>query len=144
MSSRLFVLKLKDILIFLGIISLIIVIITILIFKFKPDSEKKEKNSNDLTYVPGIYTKELVLGKNTLELAVIIDAGCIKSVGLTNLNESISAMYPLFEPSVSALESQLVNGTNVDELILDSDSLYTQTLLVEAIKECLVSASPVN
>ena len=52
---------------------------------------------------------------------------------LVNLDESVSAMYPLMEPTVEKISKQLAAGNSVEEIALSEESQYTEKLIVEAV-----------
>ena len=70
----------------------------------------------------------------------IVDENNITSVSLNNLSESVTAMYPLLEPSLDSINEQLDSISSVDELTLDSESRYTGLILQQAIKNALQKA----
>jgi hypothetical protein len=49
-------------------------------------------------------------------------------------------MFPLVEPSLEAIATQLYNDVPLDQLELLEDKKYTQQLLIEAIKLALEKA----
>ena len=69
-----------------------------------------------------------------------MDENSITSVSLTNLSESVTAMYPLLEPSLEDINSQLENISSIDDLELNSENKYTGLILQQAIKNALQKA----
>ena len=49
-------------------------------------------------------------------------------------------MYPLLEPSVEYIETQLASGTSIDNIKLDESSQYTQSVILQAVKQSLNKA----
>ena len=49
------------------------------------------------------------------------------------MDESVSAMYPLMEPTVEKISKQLAAGNSVEEIALSEESQYTEKLIVEAV-----------
>jgi hypothetical protein len=91
-------------------------------------------------YVPGIYSTELVLGENSVNLEVVLDETGITSVQLTNLTEDIATMYPLLEPALETIRTQLYEGVAPSEVSYSSDTRYTSLVLLEAIENSLSKA----
>ena len=48
----------------------------------------------DALYIPGIYTTELILGNQSIDVEVIVDKNSITSIRMVNLNDAITTMYP--------------------------------------------------
>ena len=69
-----------------------------------------------------------------------LDENHINSVNFVNIDESVSAMYPLLEPALEEIESQLSNNVDISEIVVEDQSKYTQTLLLETVKETLEKA----
>ena len=69
-----------------------------------------------------------------------MDENSITSVSLTNLSESVTAMYPLLEPSLEDINSQLENISSIVDLELNSENKYTGLILQQAIKNALQKA----
>ena len=144
-KTKIVVLQLKEIVYTAIFVALGIVLILLLIFMFvgKKDSTLADVNQQDsVKYTAGVYTTSLTLNDNVLNLEVVVDENHINSVRLLNIDEAISTMYPLIEPSLSKIEQQLVSGVSLDELEYADDSKYTQMLLVDAIQATLDKATP--
>ena len=52
------------------------------------------------TYIPGIYTTELILGSETVNVEVIVNDHAITSVSLADASEALTTMYPLLETTM--------------------------------------------
>ena len=144
-KTKIVVLQLKEIVYTAIFVALGIVLILLLIFMFvgKKDNTLADVNQQDsVKYTAGVYTTSLTLNDNVLNLEVVVDENHINSVRLLNIDEAISTMYPLIEPSLSKIEQQLVSGVSLDELEYADDSKYTQMLLVDAIQATLDKATP--
>ena len=59
------------------------------------------------TYIPGIYTTELILGSETVNVEVIVSDHAITSVSLADPSETLTTMYPLLESTMESLNDQL-------------------------------------
>lgn len=65
-----------------------------------------------------------------------------RGFGLVDLDESVTAMYPLVEPAIASLEEQILASQSVEQVALEEDSRYTGTLLLNAISNALSLAEP--
>lgn len=127
-----------SILIFLGVI---IVILLCILLGGKNKSQQTATAQN--TYHAGTYSSEIELGGQFLNMEVIIDTEKIKSVNLTNLNESVTTMYPLISPSLDNINKALDKGFKPDEIEPSDDNKYTEMMLIEKINE-IVSQAKTN
>ncbi|MBS6722861.1 MAG: hypothetical protein KH268_07680 [Clostridiales bacterium] len=137
-KTKIIVVKAKELIYTALFICLAIVLILLLIFMFAP--EEKNVRTSAGVYTPGVYTSTITLGDTALDVAVSVDENNITSVSLNNLSESVTAMYPLLEPSLDSINEQLDSISSVDELTLDSESRYTGLILQQAIKNALQKA----
>ena len=110
-----------------------------------PNSSSSERDTNASAdpqqYIPGIYTASLPLSGQSLDVEVIVDSAQIKSVRLVNLQESVAAMYPLIEPTMSSLQTQILSSQSVDSITFEDSSKYTAYVLVQAVQTALEKAS---
>ena len=137
-KTKIVVVKAKELIYTALFVCLGIILILLLIFMFAPE-EKSTKTSAGV-YTPGVYTSTIALGDNTLDVAVSVDADHITSVSLNHLSDSVSAMYPLLEPSLEEINAQLENISSIDDLKLNSENKYTGLILQQAIKNALSKA----
>ncbi|MBQ9122903.1 MAG: hypothetical protein IJY10_05350 [Lachnospiraceae bacterium] len=105
----------------------------------------EERNSLPNTagiYIPGIYSTALVLGNQTVDMEIVVDHDVITAVRLVNLDEAVATMYPLLEPALEAISSQLYDGTPLDQVSYGEENKYTSQILLNAIQESLSKATP--
>ncbi len=93
-------------------------------------------------YIPGIYTTELVLNDQSINVEVIVDQSSITSVRLTNLSETITTMYPLLEPTFQTICTQVYETQTVEGITYAPENKYTSLVLLEAIRSSLEKAKP--
>ena len=105
------------------------------------DTAAETTTAEAAVYNPGIYNSQMQLGDTTLNLEIVVDESQIKSVSLVNLDESVTTMYPLVKPSLEFLEEELVAGTPIDDITVSEKSKYTQTMLIDGIKNALSKAT---
>ena len=143
-KTKIVVLHLKE-LIYTGIfIVLGILFIILLVIMFLP-GDKKKSNTSDETetetvYAPGVYTTSLVLNDHTVDIEVVVDENYISSVRLVNLNEAVTTMYPLIEPSFEQIANQLYETQSIDDITYSEDMKYTTLVLLDPINTSLEKA----
>lgn len=149
-KTKIIVLKSKE-LIYTGIFILLSVLLVLLLFyMFSP--KKSEDNTDTATttskgteevketfstYQPGIYSTSLNLGGSDLELTVTVDDGVVSHVEIKNLDETVTAMYPLIQPSLNEINAQISSVNSIDELTYSADNQYTSIIILNAIEEAL-------
>lgn len=94
------------------------------------------------TYIPGIYTTELVLGSETVNVEVIVNDHAITSLSLADPDENLTTMYPLLAPTMDSLSQQICETQDLSQVTYSSESRYTSLVLLEAIKASLEKAKP--
>lgn len=144
-KTKILVFQMKE-LVYTGIfVGLGLLLIILLIVMFYPsgdeDTVAETTTAEAAVYNPGIYNSQMQLGDTTLNLEIVVDESQIKSVSLVNLDESVTTMYPLVKPSLEFLEEELVAGTPIDDITVSEKSKYTQTMLIDGIKNALSKAT---
>ena len=131
-KTRIVVLHMKEIIYTAIFAVLAIVLILLLIFMFLP----KVRGSHNKTakYNPGVYTSDLTVGDTTLSLEVTVSETEITSIHFSNLNETVSAMYPLLQPAVVANQS-------LDDIQYTEETHYTSQAIINAVDEALKKAA---
>ena len=138
-KAKIVVVKAKELIYTALFVCLGIILILLLIFMFAPE-EKSTKTSAGV-YTPGVYTSTITLGDNTLDVAVSVDTDHITSVSLNHLSDSVSAMYPLIEPSLEEINAQLeTRFLQLIDVKLNAENKYTGLILQQAIKNALSKA----
>ena len=144
-KTKIVVLHVKE-LIYTGILAVLgILFIVLLIIMFLPREEKPETvptmtQTTSNTYVPGVYTTSLILNDNVVEIEVTVDEKNINSIRLVNLDEAVTTMYPLIQPSFEDLANQIISNQSLDGITYSDDSKYTSMILLNAITASLEKA----
>ncbi len=147
-KTKIVVLHMKE-LIYTGIFAALgILFIVLLIIMFLPKKDNSIGNTTTNTtastnsiYLPGVYTTELVLNDQTINVEVIVDKDYISSIRLVNLNEAVTTMYPLLQPTFDSLCEQIYDTQTLENITYQSESKYTSLVLLEAIKNSLEKAT---
>ena len=92
-------------------------------------------------YVPGIYSSTLLLGTAHVELQVAVDKNHINSITLTNLDESVTTLYPLMSPTLSELSAVILSEQSIENVSYGEENRYTSMLLMQAISAALDKAA---
>lgn len=127
----------------LGVLFLILLIMMFL--PDKEDSRPREANSKVTTdavpiYIPGIYTTELILGTESIDVEVIVDKDSITSIRMLNLNDAVTTMYPLLEPTFESICNQVYETQTLEGVTYSSENKYTSLVLLETIQTSLDKA----
>ena len=143
-SPKIVVLKTREILYTLILLFLVILLIVCLFLMFAPkkaDSGQSQSVTSAATYIPGIYTAPVTLGKDTMNMEVTVDASEIRAIRLVNLSEAITASYPLVSPSLEEIAAQILETQSLDGISCPAENCYTAQLLLSAISEALATAA---
>ena len=143
-QTKIIILQMKEIIYTAIFIGLGLLLILLLLLMFHPGKEKDTTplpSTSEALYTPGIYTTQLTLGNQTVNLEVLLDTDHISGIQVTALDETVTTMYPLLEPAVDDISSQLSNGISLDNVVLSSESQYTQMLILQTVDELLSNAS---
>ncbi len=145
-KTKIVVLHMKE-LIYTGIFAVLgILFVVLLIMMFLPDKENPPSQEPDITetaslYIPGIYTTELVLGSQSIDVEVIVDKASITSIRMVNLNDAVTTMYPLLQPTFDSICEQVIEQQSLEHITYTSDSKYTSLVLLQAIQTSLDKAA---
>lgn len=158
-KTKIVVLHMKE-LIYTGIFTALGVLLIVLLFVLflsgdsttnstTPNSTTSSESATDgatnesatdattVSYIPGIYTTQLSLGTQTVDVEVILDKHSITSISLVNLDESIATMYPLLESTFDTLCEQIYTTQSTEGLSYSSENKYTSIVLLNAIQEAI-------
>ena len=104
----------------------------------------RQKNENLLDRYIGLVGENNGTIKNmTLrdaDVQVNVEQDRITAISLNNLSETTAAMYPLMEPALDSIASQIYVNQTTEGLIYGEDDRYTSELLVSAINQALEQA----
>lgn len=141
-KTKIVVLHMKEI-IYTGLfVILAVLFIVLLVIMFAPESERKQSDKKSETaYMPGVYTSTLLLNNNTIEIEIVLDENNINSIRMNHLDEAVTTMYPLIQPSFDEIVSQIYEKQSLTDITYSEDTKYTSTMLLDAIRASLDKAS---
>jgi len=116
-----------------------ILLILLLVFMFAPWGKKD--SVTEQKYTPGVYTSSLTLNSTALEVEVTVDESHINSIRFANLDETITTMYPLIQPTLEEIADQVYEQQSLDNIILSEDNPYTSQVITNAISDALNKAA---
>ena len=137
-KTKIVVLHMKEMIYTLIFAGLGILLILLLICMFLP--KQKEKAVETMTYVAGVYTSTVQLNDSTMDVQVVVDESRIRSISLVNLDETVSAMYPLMQPAAESLADQIITKQSTENISYDKDNQYTSMVLINAVNDALTKA----
>ena len=143
-KTKIVVLHMKELIytgIFLLLGILFLVLIILMFFSDKKPSASGQ-SAETMAYIPGIYTTTLQLGANNVELEIVLDENNINSIRLVHLDDAITTMYPLIEPSLASITAQIYDTQSLDNITFSDDNRYTSSVLLEAITATIEKAVP--
>ena len=137
-KTKIVVLHMKEIIYTAVFAALAIILILLLVFMFLP--KNKESKTNEEKYMPGVYTSTVTLNNTALEVEVTVDETHLNSIRFSNLDESVTTMFPLIQPTIEDIAEQVYDSQSLDNIQLSEDSPYTSQIIVNAIDEALKKA----
>lgn len=136
-KAKIVVLHMKELL-YTGLFLILGILLVVIIFLMF--SGKDSDTVSEGLYTPGQYTTSLTFNGNIVDVKVTVDENSITSIQLDHLEESVSVMYPLMEPALEELSSQIIETQSLDNISYSEDRQYTSMLLLDAIASSLEQA----
>lgn len=147
-KTKIVVLHMKEVIYTAIFLVLAIFMIILLSIMFGPSSAKENHSTTNTEksnrYIAGVYTTAIQLNDNTFDVQVTVDTDHINSIELINLSETTAAMYPLMQPALDNLASQIYTSQSTENILYEDDQKYTSLLLLEAIRSALAKAAPAS
>lgn len=139
-KTKIVVLHMKEIIYTAIFLSLGILLIILLLFMFRSGKASTPDNSSH-KYNPGVYNSTLTLNNTALEVEVSVDSTQIQSIRFSNLDESITAAYPLIQPAIEEIADQIYATQSLNEITLSAEMPYTSQLILDAVLEAVEKAA---
>lgn len=111
------------------------------LFQNSAQGQILQENVRAVSYTPGVYKTELLLGGQTLEVEAVLEKDSIASLRLVNLDEAVTTMYPLLQPTMEHICQQVYETQSLQSITYDPGAKYTSMVLLEAIRSCLEKGS---
>lgn len=121
-------------------IGLGILLVMLLFIMFRPKKDAPAA-SDQVLYIPGVYSSSLKLGSQEVNVEVTVDADRINSISMVHLSDSVATMYPLVQPSLQNLTKQICDTQSTENLTYPEESRYTSQALLQAIDRALDKAA---
>lgn len=117
-----------------------ILLILLLIFMFLPGRDKQKSDDSSPKYIAGVYPSSIKLNDTAIDVEVVVDQNHINSIRLVNLDETVSAMYPLMQPALENIASQVTEQQTTENIVYGEENKFTSMVLLEAINNSLEKA----
>lgn len=140
-KAKIIVLHMKEV-IYTGLfllLGILFIVILILMFTSKKDSETSQS-----LYTPGQYTTSLTFQGNVVDVMVTVDKNSIIDISLNQLEDSVSVMYPLMEPTLEELSTEILEKQSLENISYTENSKYTSMILLDAIASSLEQAKNIS
>ncbi len=142
-NTKIVVLKMKNLVITALFVGLFLILVLLLVLMFKNGGDDSVTASTS-PYIAGVYTANISLNNQDLEIEVVVNSNEIRSIQFVNLSESVTTMFPLMESALESVSVQIIANQSTDDLVYADDMKYTSELLVNAINEALAKAENPN
>ena len=139
-KTKIVVLRMKELIytgIFVGL-AILLVVLFLAMFGGKDDEETAVTSSSN--YIPGVYTASLSLSGQNLDVEVTVDSDEIRAIRLVNLDEAVTTMYPLMEPTLESLAAQILESQSTEGITYTDSTKYTSYVLLQAVQAALDKA----
>ncbi len=140
-KTKIVVLHMKEVVYTILFLILAILLAVILFFMFGSKKDEGASSPSASIYQPGVYTSSISLNDNSFDVEVTVDSNRIKAIRMVNLSESTTAMFPLMEPTLDTLASQIYITQSVDNISYSENNKYTSLLLLNAISDAVGKAT---
>lgn len=137
-KTKIIVLHMKEIIYTVIFAVLAITLILLLAFMFLPRTSETSQNVNH--YNPGVYTSSLSLNNTNLEVEVTVDESHINSIRFSNLDDSVTTMFPLIQPAMEDIADQICKTQSLENITLSETTPYTSQVIINAISDALTKA----
>ena len=90
-----------------------ILLIVLLLFMFLPRN-KDDTSKETMRYTAGVYTSSITFQEHAVDVQVIVDSNRITSIALVNLDDTVTTMYPLMEPAMESIRTQVLEKQSTE------------------------------
>lgn len=141
-KTKIVVLRMKEIIYTAIFIGFVLLLVMLFLFMFRPGKDETSPTgaSKAASYNPGLYSSSIVLGNQNVNVEVAVDSEKITSLALVPLSDSVATMYPLMQPAMDTLASQIIEKQSLEGIEYPAGSQYTSMALMSAIETALSKA----
>ncbi len=139
-KTKIVVLRMKEIIYTAIFVGFGILLVMLLFIMFRPKDESAAASSDQIRYIPGVYSASLTLGSQEVNVEVAVDADQISSISMVPLSDAVATMYPLVQPSLQNLTAQICDTQSLENLSYAEESRYTSHVLIKTIETALKKA----
>lgn len=136
-KTKIVVLHIKEIVYTVVFAILLIALVVLLFFMF---GKRTKDNAATTSYTPGVYTSTVTLNNTTLEVEVAVDENHINSIRFSNLDKSVTTMYPLVQPTIEDIADQIYEKQSLEDIQYSEENPYTSMVITDAIGEAVAKA----
>lgn len=138
-KTKIVVLHMKEIIYTAVFAVFAIILILLLLVMFLPKA--KETGGKAANYQAGVYNSDLTLGNTALTVEVTVNESEITSIRFANLDETVTAAYPLIQPAIEEIAQQVIDTQSLENISYSEENPYTSQVILNAIKEALKKAA---
>ena len=80
------------------------------------------------------------MNDSAIEVQVVVDENHINDISFVNLEESVATMYPLIQPALDSISTQIYETQSLDHITYEANNQYTTEVLLMAIEDALDNA----
>ncbi len=91
-------------------------------------------------YKPGVYSSNIVIDDELIQVDVAVDEQEIKSVSLIHTSETLPVFYPLLEKTASTISDEIVAKQSLD-VEIPPDASVTSQIILDAVEQSLEKAA---
>ena len=141
-GTKIFVLKLKDVLKIaaFGVIGLVVLGVLAFFFVPRGGGSIAPAQPTGSLYIPGTYTASIILNDRPLDVMVTVTEDEIVSVEMTEMYENQRLLFPLFEPMMERVSDDILFYQRGD-IAIHNEFPVTTGILQQAVVAALDRAS---
>ena len=83
----------------------------------------------------------MTLNNTNLEVEVTVDESHINSIRFSNLDETVTTMFPLVQPALEEIADQIYDSQSLDHIALSDETPYTSQVILNAVTEAVEKAA---
>ena len=116
----------------------------------RKDAHMTQDDLADKCGCTGKYVSNIETGKKTPSLdlltkissalEVTVDSSHINSIRFSNLDESVTTMYPLVQPALETIADQIYKTQSLENITCPEENPYTSQVILNAIEDALSKA----